>query len=256
MGSQYKLHYFWCTTLDDQFEYGLWNHAAQTGFVTTAYVIRALSRLYPKRAEGIPRLEPREGEQRLETLSRVRRLQEAGDESVADLLIAAADSPHPQARYQALLGLGGALAADGVPTLVRHLDDPVKMCREAALWSLRQLLLDDTGWQEVFAGYATGSARARQSILQALVTRADLAGPRSRVDLTELARLLTAAMSDRFAGVRAYAFKAAWRWWVWNPPLREAINRAWGDALLREEPSALAEMALRYSTASMLIVNG
>ncbi len=242
--------------LDDQFGYGLWNHAAQTGFVTTAYVIRALSRLYPKEAEEIRRLEAPEGEQRLETLSRVRRLQAAGDESVADLLIAAADSPYPQVRYQALLGLGGALAADGVPTLVRHLDDPVKMCREAALWSLRQLLLDDTGWQEVFAAYAGGSARARQSILQALVTRADLAGPRSRVDLTELARLLTAAMSDRFAGVRAYAFKAAWRWWVWNPPLREAINRAWGDALLREEPSALAEMALRYSTASMLIVNG
>ena len=242
--------------LDDQFEYGLWNHAAQTGFVTTAYVIRALSRLYPKQTEDILQLESRDDKSRLEILSPVRRLQMAGDEHAADLLIAAADSPYPQVRYQALLGLGGALAMEGVPTLIRHLGDPVKMCREAALWSLRQLLLDDIGWEEVFTAYANGGARARQSILQALVTRADLAGARSRVDLAELARLLTASMSDEFAGVRSFAFKAAWRWWVWNPPLREPINRAWGDALFREESHALAEMALRYSAASMLIING
>ena len=63
-------------------------------------------------------------------------------------------------------------------------------------------------------------------------------------------------MRDPFAGVRAYAFKAAWHWWVWNPPLRQRINRAWVNALLRPETSAHAENALRYSTASMLIVNG
>ena len=243
--------------LGDQLEYGVWNHAAQTGFVTTAYAIRALSRLYPlTETSELAQREASQGEHWLETLSRIRRAQVEGNEKLAGLLIAATESPHPQVRYQALLGLGGALAEEGTETLIRHLDDPVKMCREAAFWSLRQLLLDDGGWKEMFEAYANGSAQARQSILQALVTRADLDGPNSQVDLSDLAQLLTRAMADPFAGVRAFAFKAAWHWWVWNPPLREAINRAWADALLREEPDSLVEMALRYSTVSMLIVNG
>ncbi|MEZ5367414.1 MAG: hypothetical protein R2748_34990 [Bryobacterales bacterium] len=33
--------------LANQYEYGLWNKAAQTGFVTNAYAIRALSKLFP-----------------------------------------------------------------------------------------------------------------------------------------------------------------------------------------------------------------
>ena len=244
--------------LDDQYEYGLWNHAAQTGFVTSAYVIRALSRLYPADA---PERERPTGESvgdlsALEALTRVRRHQASGNAEWSGEFIEAAESEHPYVRYQALLGIGGALAAEGVPTLIEHLDDPVKMCREAAFWSLRQLLLDDVGWAEMFEEYAVASPRARQSTFQALVTRVDLVGPRSNVNLGELARLLTAGMSDSFAGTRAFAFKAAWHWWVWNPPLREAINRAWVDALLREESNALAEMALRYSTVSMLIVNG
>lgn len=244
--------------LRDQFPYGLWNHAAQTGFVTTAYVIRALSQLYPK---DVPALDPgafegKSNESFLDTLSRVRRTQAAGDEKLAGRLIAAANSPHPQVRYQALLGIGGALAQSGVPVLITHLDDPVKACREAAFWSLRQLLLDDKGWPETFAAYRNGSELTRQSILQALVTRADLLGPKSAADISELTRVLTAGMSDPFAGARAWAYKAAWHWWVWNPPTRQAINRAWVDALAREESEAIVEMALRYSTVSLLIVNG
>ena len=244
--------------LDDQHEYGLWNHAAQTGFVTSAYVIRALSRLYPANAE--PRERPT-GESiddlpMLAGLSRVRRHQASSNAQWADEFIAAAKSEHAYTRYQALLGIGGALAAGGVPALIEHLDDPIKMCREAAFWSLRQLLLDDIGWSETFEAYQTGSPRTRQSILQALVTRVDLAGPEGQVDLSELTRLLTAGISDRFAGARAFSYKAAWHWWIWNPPVREAINRAWADSLLRGESNALVETALRYSTVSMLIVNG
>ena len=244
--------------LDDQFEYGLWNHAAQTGFVTTAYVIRALSRLYPDKADPALAVlaDPVPDETPLAALSRVRQMQVAGDPSLADALISAAKSPSPHIRQQALLGLGGALASEGIPALIRGLDDPVKMCREAAFWSLRQLLLDDQGWNETFAAYAEGGPRVRQAILQALVTRVDLAGPQSRVNLGELTQVLARGMSDPFGGARAFAFKAAWHWWVWNPPLRGAINRAWADALLREEPNAHAETALRYSTVSMLIVNG
>jgi hypothetical protein len=220
--------------------------------------MRALGQLYPKTA---PALRPEDfdgksNESFLETLSRVRKTQAAGDGKLAGRLIEAAKSPHPQVRYQALLGIGGALAPEGVPVLIGHLDDPVKACREAAFWSLRQLLLNDQGWPETFAAYAKGSDLARQSILQALVTRADLSGPKSVADVSELTRVLTAGMSDSFGGARAWAYKAAWHWWVWNPPTRQAINRAWVDALAREESEAIVEAALRYSTVSLLIVNG
>ncbi|MEX2300129.1 MAG: prenyltransferase/squalene oxidase repeat-containing protein [Bryobacterales bacterium] len=244
--------------LANQFEYGLWNASAQTGFVTNAYVIRALSLLYPQEKEIARRDDfvPRKDETPLETISRMRRLQASGNPEFADLMIEAAGNPHPRVRYYGLLGLGGALAHDGVPALIEHLDDPVKTCREAALWSLRQLLLDDTGWDAVLAAYGNGSERTRQSIVQALVTRVDLLGPKSKADLPAFEKLLTSAISDPFAGVRAWAFKVAWHWWVWNPPLRDGINRAWVDALAREEDQSLVEMAMRYSTASLLIVNG
>ena len=244
--------------LDNQFEYGLWNRSAQTGFVTNAYVIRALSRLFPGDAKQFEResYEPKSGETAIEKLSRVRALQTTGRADFADLMIDATEDAMPQVRYYGYLGIGGSLAASGVPALIGGLSDPVKACREAAYWSLRQLLLDDQGWPALMAAFRAGDARTRQSILQALVMRVDLSGPRSQVDRNELADLLSTAMRDPFAGVRAYAFKAAWHWWVWNPPLRQRINRAWTAALMRPESNAQVENALRYSTASMLIVNG
>ncbi len=244
--------------LQNQFEYGLWNRSAQTGFVTNAYVIRALSRLFPGDAKPFERkhFEPMPDERPLDRLSRVRALQATSESDFADLMIDAAEDQMPQVRYFGYLGIGGSLATSGIPTLVGGLSDRVKACREAAFWSLRQLLLNDHGWPAVLAAFRSGDERTRQSILQALVMRVDLSGPRSQVDRNALADLLGRAMRDPFAGVRAYAFKAAWHWWVWNPPLRQRINRAWVDALLRSETNAQVENALRYSTASMLIVNG
>ena len=244
--------------LDKQFEYGLWNRSAQTGFVTNAYVIRALSRLFPDEAAEIKRsqFEPADGETPLAKLSRVRALQTTGRADLADLMIDATQDQMPQVRYYGFLGIGGALAAKGVPALVSGLSDPVKACREASFWSLRQLLLDDQGWPALLAAYRSGDDRTRQSVVQALVMRVDLVGPQSSVDRNDLAKLLADAMSDPFPGVRAYAFKAAWHLWVWNPPLRQRINRAWVSALLRPEPSFHAENAMRYSTASLLIANG
>ena len=244
--------------LANQFEYGLWNRSAQTGFVTNAYVIRALSRLFPGSAKPFERkdFEPLPGETPIERLSRVRALQATSRADFADLMIDATDDPMPQVRYFGYLGIGGALAARGIPALIAGLSDPVKACRESAFWSLRQLLIDDQGWPALFAAYRAGDDRTRQSILQALVMRVDLTGPRSQVDRNELANLLAEAMQDPFAGVRAYAFKAAWHWWVWNPSLRQRINKSWVRALLESEPNAHVENALRYSTTSMLIVNG
>ena len=243
--------------LRNQYPYGLWNAAAATGFVTSAYVIRALSRLYPA-AEGSRPSAPRSDAEDsfLESLARVRAAQATSNPRHVGLFVDATRSQHPQIRLYGLLGIGGALAHEAVPTLVAHLGDPVKSCREAAFWSLRQLLLDGTGWDHIAAAYREGSDRARQSVMQALVTRAHLPGSEVDADLAELSSLLTAGMVDPHPGVRAFAFKAAWHWWVWNPPMREPISRAWIDALLRSEGNAHVDMALRYSTISLFVVNG
>ena len=247
--------------LRNQYPYGLWNAAAATGFVTTAYAIRALSLLHPVEApveanEWRDEFVPAADESVVEAISRARRLQATGEVRFAERMIEAAKSRHPQVRYYGLLGLGGALAHEAVGVLIEHLDDPVKSCREAAFWSLRQMLLDDAGWGALFEAYDTGGERTRQSVMQALVTRGSLTGSDSEAGLGELTRVLTAGMVDRHPGVRVYAFKAAWHWWVWNPEIREPINRAWLDALTREEPEAQVGMALRYSTMSLFIVNG
>ena len=243
--------------LRNQYPYGLWNAAAATGFVTTAYAIRALSRLHPAPPEPEQvdiRLE--DGEASLEVLAKLRAAQATGDARYAELFTEAAASADPRMRLYGLLGLGGALVHSAAPTLIGHLDDPVKACREASFWSLRQLLLDGAGWDGILDAYRSGSDRGRQSVMQALVTRAHLPGSGIDVDLSELASVLTAGMVDPHPGVRAFAFKAAWHWWVWNPPMREPINQAWMDALLREEDEAHVDMALRYSTISLFVVNG
>ena len=243
--------------LRNQYPYGLWNAAAATGFVTSAYAIRALSRIHPAPPESQPaKILLSEEDSFLESLGKVRAAQATSDPSYAPLFREAARSPHPQIRLYGLLGLGGALVRDAVPTLVKHLEDPVKSCREAAFWSLRQLLLDGSGWDAIFTAFRDGSDRTRQSVMQALVTRAHLPGTDLDIDLSELAGILTGGMVDPHPAVRAFAFKAAWHWWVWNPPMREPINRAWMDALLRDENEAHVEMALRYSTISLFVVNG
>ncbi len=243
--------------LRNQYPYGLWNAAAATGFVTSAYAIRALSRLHPAPPETRKRdFRALPGDSFAESLAKARAAQATGDPAYESLFRHYAESIHPQIRLYGLLGLGGAMAHDSVPTLIDHLDDPVKSCREAAFWSLRQLLLDGSGWDEIMQAYREGSDRARQSVMHALTTRAHLPGSGVDVDLSELAGILTSGMVDPHPGVRAYAFKAAWHWWVWNPPMREPLNQAWMDALLREEEEANVNMALRYSTISLFIVNG
>ncbi|MBK9171258.1 MAG: HEAT repeat domain-containing protein [Bryobacterales bacterium] len=245
--------------LANQFPYGLWNRAAQTGFVTTAYGIRALSQLFPKQAPELrlSDFQARRGESWIARAARVRHAQEWNDARLAPVFLEAAKDPHPQVRYYAYLGLSGGLAPEGIPALIGGLGDPVKACREAAFWALRQYLLDDQGWDAVAAVIETAdSPVARQSAMQALFTRADLSGAGSRMRAERLGTLLARAMADPHPGVRVWARKAAWRWWIWNPGVRGPVNRAWAESLLRDEPNAHAEIALRYSTASLLMVNG
>ena len=87
--------------------------------------------------------------------------------------------------------------------------------------------------------------------------RADAVMTQARFDRQRLARLLDKALNDDpHPGVRAWAAKAAWQWWVWNPPLRESIQQAWIRKLLAAEPNALVENCFRYQSHALFIANG
>ncbi|MGH9960305.1 MAG: hypothetical protein ACREBC_24805, partial [Pyrinomonadaceae bacterium] len=80
---------------------------------------------------------------------------------------------------------------------------------------------------------------------------------KARFDKSRLARLLGRALNeDRHPGVRAWAAKAAWQWWVWNSPLREPIQQAWIRKLLAAEQNALVENCFRYQSHALFIANG
>ncbi|HJS09052.1 MAG TPA: prenyltransferase/squalene oxidase repeat-containing protein [Pirellulales bacterium] len=252
-----------------QHPYGLWNRSARTGFVTTAYVLHTLSRLFPDNPPKFTRqdFEARPGESLLDTIARMRRLAyldrwsastiDQPPEELLDLMLEGAAHESAPVRYWAMIALGARHSEAAAPALVRGLSDPVKMVREAARWGLRQTLLDDQGWEHVFAAYEQGEDLAREQLAAALVMRADAVMPQSRVDLVRLAGMLDKMMShDANPAVRAWAARAAWNWWVWNPPMREPLNRAFVKMVQTPEPSHLAENAKRYQLQALLIVNG
>jgi hypothetical protein len=245
--------------LKTQNPYGRWNKNALTGFVTTAYTLHALARLYPQTPVRISRaqFQPQPHESLLATIARVRALSQTGDVSLIDLMIEAGAHQHAQVRYWSAMGLGAVHHPRGVPVLIRLMGDPVKMVRDAAAWAMEQTLLDDTGFAEVFTAYDKGDDLTRESILKALGIRADAVMPQPRFDKARLARLFERALNDDpHPGVRAWAARAAWQWWVWNPPLREAIQQAWTRKLLSAESNALVENCFRYQSHALFVANG
>ncbi|MGH9753572.1 MAG: HEAT repeat domain-containing protein, partial [Blastocatellia bacterium] len=239
--------------------YGRWNKNALTGFVTTAYALHALSRLYPEKPVKPARatFEPRRGESLPAAIARVRELSHTDDPALLDLMIQATSHPGAQVRFWGAMALGGAHHERGVPALIRLMGDPVKMVRDAAAWAMEQTLLDDTGFDAVFAAYEKGGDLTRESIVKALGVRADAVMTQPRFDKQRLARLLDRALNDDpHPGVRAWAAKAAWQWWVWNQPMRVAIQQAWTRKLLSPEPNALVENCFRYQSHALFIANG
>ncbi len=239
---------------------GRWNKAAQTGFVTSAYALHALARLYPEAPEPAPgraSFAAKPGESLLATIRRVQAVALRADPALAELLLPAARHEGALVRYWAMIGLGATHGEAGVAPLIAGLGDRAKLVREAAAWGLRQTLLDDRGWEAAFAAYEHGDDRTREALLQALAMRADAVLSRASLDWKRLGDLFDRAMNrDPHPGVRAWAAKAAWQWWVWNPPVRPALNDAWLRMLEREETNLLVENSNRYSTQALFIANG
>jgi HEAT repeats/Squalene-hopene cyclase C-terminal domain len=239
--------------------YGRWNKAAQTGFVTTAYALHALARLYPVKPAKPVRadFEPKRAESLPEAIARVRALSHTDDPALIDLMIQATKHPSPWVRSWGSIALGSLHDQRGVAPLIRVMGDPVKMVRDAAVWAMEQTLLDDVGFAAVFNAFDKGDDLTRESVLKALNIRGDTVMTQSRVDRVRLARLIDRALNDDpNPGVRAWAAKAAWQWWVWNQPLREPLQRAWIRKLIGAETNSLVENCFRYQSHALFIANG
>ena len=243
---------------------GYWNAASQTGFVTTSYSMHALSRLFPLDEQQQVRPQTpglTSNDTPLADLRRLRDLAQSGPQlhgqtGVAELL-AAAQHPFPLVRYWSMIGLGATATSDGIAALVAGLGDPVKPVREAALWGLRQTLINDLGWDETFAALKSADDRTREAATIALVMRVDGVLTESNVGWDRLTAALSHGMlADPHPAVRAWASRAAWNWWIWNPPVRAEINEAWVQLLTRAEPNALVENCHRYQTQALFIANG
>jgi hypothetical protein len=126
-----------------QDSYGRWNRNALTGFVTTAYSLHALSRLYPETpvARNPADYEPRAGESLADTVARFRAMSqlglEADDSRFIGMVLPGAVHPSPQVRYWAQIALGALHNELGIAAQIKGLGDPIKMVREAARWGTR-----------------------------------------------------------------------------------------------------------------------
>lgn len=249
--------------LRKQDPFGRWNQHALTGFVTTAYTLHALSRLYPATDAAPTRADfaPRTGESLSDTVARYRALAQLGfspdDRAFLDIAVTGAKHESPLVRYWAQLALGAIHDERGVTTQLAGLGDPVKMVREAARWGVRQTLIDDKGWDHLFPLLTGADDLTREWAAGALVMRVDGVMPNSAVVWPRLVKALrTMMVKDPHPAARAWSTRAAWNWWVWNPPVREGLNQAFIEMLEHDEPSVLAENAKRYQTEALFIANG
>lgn len=245
--------------LNTQDANGRWNRASITGFVPTAYVLNALGRLFPVQPHVPQRAEfvPQPGEPILATLRKAQAVALTGEPKFADLMRGYARHSHTLVRYWGVIGLGLVHDAAGVPVLRSALKDRAKPVRDAAVWAMRQTLLNNEGWEPALVALEKGDDYSRESMAQVLGMRADAVMPQAKLDWTRFTRSLSHAMNeDPHPAVRAWAAKAAWQWWIWNPPVRAAFNQAWIRMLERPEPNALVENSNRYSSQALFIANG
>lgn len=238
---------------------GYWKGQSQTGFVSTAYALHALSRLFPvdPPAYNVADFTMAVDETLPEAIDRVRRAAMTDDPQMLPVLMEAAQHRSPLVRFWAATGLGVQHAEECVTPLVTMLGDVAKPVREAAHWGLRQTLIDDRGWPELLVACQSEDDYVREAAAQTLIMRVDGVLPEISVEWDDLTAAIVRGMNaDPHPAVRASAIRAAWNWWIWNPPVRADINLAWSELLERPESSALVENAIRYQSHALLIANG
>ncbi len=238
---------------------GYWKGQSQTGFVSTSYALHALSRLFPVEPPmfEVKDFAAKSEESLPDAIDRVRRAAIVDEPSLLPILVEAAGHESPLVRFWAMIGLGVRHADAGVKPLIAGLGDMAKPVREAAHWGLRQTLIDDRGWQEVLAACESKDDFVREAAARVLIMRVDGVMPEMSVGWGDLTAALANGMNaDSHAAVRATAIRAAWNWWIWNPPVRQDINQAWIDLLQRPETNSLVENSIRYQSQALFIANG
>lgn len=238
---------------------GYWKGQSQTGFVSTSYALHALSRLFPveppKHVASDFAAAP--DESLPETIDRIRRAAILDEPRLLPVLVEAAEHESPLVRFWAMIGLGVRHADASVKPLIAGLGDVSKPVREAAHWGLRQTLIDDRGWPELLAACQSQDDYVREAAARALIMRVDGVLPEMSVEWGDLTAAIVNAMNaDPHPAVRATSIRAAWNWWIWNPPVRKDINLAWLDLLQRPETNALVENSIRYQSQALFIANG
>ena len=238
---------------------GFWKGQSQTGFVSTSYALHALSRLFPTEPEPVDpkHFSPLPDGNLATRIEQYRRASNTNDASLIPLFLTGIRDRNPHIRFWSAIGLGACRTTENAGALAELLGDPAKPVREAALWAMRQTLIDDHGWDEVLAATVDSDDYRREAALHALLMRVDGVLPGISTDWEKLTGTLTHGMNqDAHPAVRAWAARAAWNWWVWNPPARAAINNAWFAMLQRPETNALVENAIRYQSQALFIANG
>ncbi|MGH9446032.1 MAG: HEAT repeat domain-containing protein, partial [Terriglobia bacterium] len=255
--------------LSQQRSFGAWldyrgGELFLTPFLESMWTVKALSTIYP---EHNPAIEPDPELRRFDpqhvtflgTMNWLDSLWHVHDPAATREAIKLLGSPYVIERQAAAAALG-KMAVDAGRTpevtmmqapLVEALNDPSKLVRRAAAWSLRQILNDGYGVPALLNAMNSASDRTRMGATRVFAQYFYFAVPR-----TEYLQALINHLNDPDVLVRIQATKALWRWCYRTPDL------AWRakilDALLSRmahEPSPYEKVNLSEALYNVLDEN-
>jgi HEAT repeat protein len=235
-----------------------------TPFLESMWAVKALSTVYPEHHPAIqpdPELHSFDPQHAtlLETLNWLNNLWYVHDSGATREAIKLLGSPCVIERQAAAAALGKmAVNAGKTPEvammqapLVQALNDPSKLVRRAAAWSLRQILNDGYRIPELLQAMNSPSDRTRMGATRVFAQYFYFAVPR-----TEYLQALISAVNDRDLLVRVQATKALWRWYYRTPELKWRGKIL--DALLAQmshEPSPFEKVNLSEALYNILDEN-
>jgi HEAT repeat protein len=255
--------------LSQQRNFGAWldyrgGELFLTPFLESMWTVKALSTVYPEHHPAIeldPELRRFDPEHAtfLQTMTWLDSLWYVREPAATREAIKLLGSPYVIERQAAAAALG-KMAVDAGKTsevammqtpLVEALNDPSKLVRRAAAWSLRQILNDGYEAPGLLAAMNSPSDRARMGATRVFAQYFYFAVPR-----TEYLQALINHLNDPDVLVRIQATKALWRWCYRTPDL------AWRgkilDALLSrmaDEPSPYEKVNLSEALYNILDEN-